>query len=266
MAGRKQKLFLLFLENETYNVIHSRLVRLYMNRFTINEEEETEIEGVYDIKNNARDEYEQCISRCLEVMRDNEQQRTDTHFILGNSLINEWKTYDSRLRKNSLIAQILSFIASHRSSMFNCCACTILHGSHSLAFDSERQYQKEYNYDEHEKIYKESMARYDYKSGPSPDVIYRNIFRKSINDDLESLHSRILDFGINHRHLRDEVIHTFFYKILDDDEIDELKISIRKYNENLSFFKRLFASHSFPKIESNQKYLRFACKRHTYFF
>ena len=50
MPIRKQNLFLFFEENEFEFDISSNLVRLSMNRFTIDEEAQFEIIGVYNLK------------------------------------------------------------------------------------------------------------------------------------------------------------------------------------------------------------------------
>ena len=81
---RKQNLVLFFKENEEFNVMNSRLVRMYMNRFTIDEEDQTEVTEVYYIKSGTRKEYNECFSKSLRMERENKTANTDTHFILGN--------------------------------------------------------------------------------------------------------------------------------------------------------------------------------------
>jgi len=100
-----------------------------------------------------------------------------------------------------------------------------------------------------------------YLLGPTPTKQIKII--PSINDDLEWFNRRILDFEINHRDLLEEVIETFHYELLNDDQLKELKNSIAKYNENLPFFKRLFAYHPMEEANSNEKYLQYICKRYT---
>ena len=49
MERRSRNIILFFEENEDAEVINSRLVRLYMNRFTIEEEQRYDIAGVYNL-------------------------------------------------------------------------------------------------------------------------------------------------------------------------------------------------------------------------
>ena len=49
MERRNRNIILFFEENEDDKVINSRLVRLYMNRFTIEEEQRYDIAGVYNL-------------------------------------------------------------------------------------------------------------------------------------------------------------------------------------------------------------------------
>ena len=72
MTRQKQNLVLFFKENEECNFISSRLVRLYMNRFTIDEDDETEITQVYNVKNGTLEEYVGCFSKSLVIARESE--------------------------------------------------------------------------------------------------------------------------------------------------------------------------------------------------
>ena len=49
MEGKRQNLFLFLEENDDEKDISSSLVRLYMNRFVISEEDQNEIIGVYNL-------------------------------------------------------------------------------------------------------------------------------------------------------------------------------------------------------------------------
>ena len=119
MTKRKQNLFLFFEENEDYNVINSRLVRLYMNRFTIDETEETEITGIGTIQNKTWEDYEKCFSKALKMANEKVTPNTDMHLILGNSSIIEEETfkYDTEyrwLKHDSLVFKLSQLIAIHR--------------------------------------------------------------------------------------------------------------------------------------------------------
>lgn len=49
MERRNREIILFFEENEDVKIINGKIVRLYMNRFTINEEERFEIAGVFEL-------------------------------------------------------------------------------------------------------------------------------------------------------------------------------------------------------------------------
>ena len=117
MAGRKQNLILFFEENEDYSVIDSRLVRMYMNRFTIDEDHQPEITAVYDIRNGTWEEYEECFLISLTIERENETENTDTHWIIGSSKIGgkmiNYQRYHGGIVE-SLWSHLWSHMWSHR--------------------------------------------------------------------------------------------------------------------------------------------------------
>ena len=270
MAVRKQNLILFFDENEEYNVINSRLVRLYMNRFTIDIEDETEITGIYEVKDKTWKNYQQLLSESFNKAKEYETKNTDTHFIFGNSSLIDLSLTDSKvfqenfkylytyLRDDSLMGNIINFM-NENQSYSNCSACTILHGSHSLKFFPKGHVRIKYDYEEQSENRNIHAPFVHHTVAPIK-------YEWSINDDLEWFRLQIRDLGLNHRHLMNEVIQLFHFQRLDEDQIDELKVSIKKFNNNLSFFKRLYAYHSFTETEANESYLLFNCKRLTYYF
>ena len=147
-SGRKQNIILFFGENEDYNIINSRLVRLYMNRFTVDENDATEIIGVHNIKKKTWEEYKECFEQSLVTARKIETPRTDTHLILADSTINDGLNYEyGRLKISYLTFQLHQLIARHQRSRYhNCCALTILHGSNTLKFFSEDHRRLDYQY------------------------------------------------------------------------------------------------------------------------
>lgn len=263
MARRKQNLVLFFEDNETYNVINSRLVRLYMNRFCIEEGDEIEITDIHHIKNRTFDEYRDCLSKSLLNAEENESSLIDTHFIIGSSMIEDskmwnYKTKFPSIREGTLIDEIDSFLGAIPGTSGKCSACTILSGSHSLSFYPKSHLRLKYNYEDAEKEYGHLKK---FLVVPGDDVV-------SINDDLEWFRQRLLDDGINHRYLLDEIMDLFYYQKLSENQIDELKKSITKYNNNLPIYKRLpliNAKHSLTEIEPTEKYLEFKCKRLTFY-
>ena len=147
-SGRKQNIILFFEENEDYNIINSRLVRLYMNRFTVDENDATEVIGVHNIKKKTWEEYKECFEQSLVTARKIETPRTDTHLILADSTINDGLNYEyGRLKISYLTFQLHQLIARHQRSRYhNCCALTILHGSNTLKFFSEDHRRLDYQY------------------------------------------------------------------------------------------------------------------------
>ena len=296
MTGRKQNLVLFFKENEKYHVINSRLVRMYMNRFTIDEEHQTEVTEVYYIKSGTRKEYNECFSKSLKMERENKTANTDTHFILGYETITE-STYEYPLR--SLVFQLSKLIANHHSRSGNCHAITFLSSSieHKMLSKIAQRMA------DHESQYKKRMAyQYQKQDAYEPKSFWRRFlrscirflrsflrrlrltakrltanssathgpyhggdwatekFKQSINDDLEWFQSRILENAI-YSNVDSEIIKTFHYQMLDDNQVEDLKNSIAEHNKNLPFLDRFYAY--LEKTNSNHTYARFNCKRIT---
>ena len=106
MTPTKQNLFLFFEENEMQSLIDRKLVKLYMNRFIIDEDAKFEISGVYELqkvtepmlnplnpyfKTNAnqrtnkeavdKDIFTDAIEKACRL----ETNFSDSHFIIGSS-------------------------------------------------------------------------------------------------------------------------------------------------------------------------------------
>ena len=250
MAKRKQNLVLFFEENEEFNVINSRLVRMYMNQFTIAERDQTEVTAAYDIKSGTWAEYKECVSKSLRIERENETANTDTHFILGKETIIDFKTAASEWAK---------LIANHHSRLGNCRAFTLLSGSIDGIFLSGNHQAVADQY--------QNQDEFELKSFWWP-LVHRLLggenwviekFERRVNDDLEWFQSRILESGIN-SNVANESVKMFHKQMLDDNQVKDLKNSIAKCNKNLSFLKRL------EKNNSKDTYVRFNCKRVTIYF
>ena len=134
MKRRNRNIILFFEENEDVDIINSKLVRLYMNRFTIEEEQRFEIIGVFNLTpvpkmtkvghgdpkvNYRRLQHQKlCITKenwikdqliiknAIEKLPIYTQFNTDKHMIMGTSLyvesfisINTLKTKIQNLRK-----------------------------------------------------------------------------------------------------------------------------------------------------------------------
>ena len=148
---------------EDYNIINSRLVRLYMNRFTVDENDATEVIGVHNIKKKTWEEYKECFEQSLVTAREVETPRTDTHLILGNSSINDDGIYEyDRLERRSFPFQLHQLIARHQRSRYhNCCALTILHGSNTFKFFSEDHRRLAYQYQNQDINYMSDNFHYE---------------------------------------------------------------------------------------------------------
>ena len=254
MAGRKQNLVLFFKESEEYNVINSRLVRMYMNRFTIDEEDQTEVTEVYDIKNGTWKEYKECFSKSLRIERENETTNTDTHFILGNET-----EFGTTVRPLS-DAKFSRLIANYPSRLGNNLAFTFLSGSIGK-FPLGNNQGMTYQYQKQDEFEQKSFLL----TLVHGENWVTEKFKGTINDDLEWFQSRILENGIT-SNVDNEIIKTFHYQMLDDNQVEALKNSIAKYDKNPSFFKRFYAHNSMEKANSNDTYACFNCKRVTMYF
>ena len=270
MAAAKQNLVLFFEEDEDcHHIINSQLVRLYMNRFIIDEDDQTEIIGVYNIKIRTSEEYEKCFSKSVILAREKDMPNTNTHFIFGNSTIADASTYDSNwlfdIHKDSLLAKLSKVIASNRSPLGNDYAFTILHGSNSFKFYS-RDYQKmAYSYQKQDDEHRMPSLWQQFVK-----CWRRNEIKRSINDDLELFHRRIQESGFKNDYFF-ERIETFHNKTLYETEelekeLDNSMVQYTWYNENLSFFRFLFAYQAIKKPRSNDKYIQFNCRRVTIYY
>ena len=115
-----------------------------MNRFTIDEDDETEVTQVYNVKNGTQEEYEKCFSKSLVIARESETPNTYHHFIIGYSTVDDdkkpWYTkmlsFFRWFETDSLILKIFQLIVDNQSRLDNGFALTVLHGSKSLNFFS----------------------------------------------------------------------------------------------------------------------------------
>ena len=297
MTRWKQNLVLFFKENEENNFISSRLVRLYMNRFTIDEDDETEVTQVHNVKNGTQEEYEKCFSKSLVIARESETPNTYHHFIIGYSTVNDDKKpwYTKMLsffglrwsETDSLVLKFDELVVNNESRLENGFVLTVLHGSKSLKKFSANHQKMAYKYQNQGNKFdqkflafkkfwhsiKDFMSfygmhfvteRFERSINDDLECFYGRIhdFERSINDDLECFYGRIHDFGINNTNLNDEHIQTFHYQMQDDDQMKYLKNSMDKHNDQ-SFFKRLYAFYSMEKTDSNDFYARFNCTRIT---
>ena len=209
MSKRNQDLILFFLETESEFDIENRLVRLYMNRFTVDENDQTEIIGVNNIvktrEQNVLSIYHNTAryySRFVERARKTEKPFTDLHCILplyANPLF--FNQRDERVDPMEYVR--LKWLLTtgrfkralekcfKKSLLGNCLAFTILNGSPNRVLVSK-------NYRNHRYQYQNSDVELE---EDNLEVSLYGICR-SINDDLERLRRRILNHGIAHRNLQ----------------------------------------------------------------
>lgn len=151
MTKWKQNL-VLFFADEDFNLISSGLVRLYMNRFTIDEDHETEVTEVYNIKSATWEEYLECLRKSLIAKRESKTPNTDTHYIIANDY-NPWLPLGplgfslNRVLPSlpdSMLFKLFQLIENEQNRSDNCYALTVLHGSNSLKFFSQNNQKMAY--------------------------------------------------------------------------------------------------------------------------
>ena len=195
-----------------------------MNRFTIDEDDETEVTQVYNVKNGTQEEYEKCFSKSLVIARESETPNTYHHFIIGYSTVDDdkkpWYTkmlsFFRWFETDSLILKIFQLIVDNQSRLDNGFALTVLHGSKSLNFFSANHQKMAYHYQNQENKFDQKFLAFknvwhsikDVYSSDAMNCVTER-FERSINDDLEWFHRRIHDFGMNNTNLINEHIQTF---------------------------------------------------------
>lgn len=279
MTKRKQNLVLFSAANEDFNVTSSRLVRLYMNRFTIDKDDETEVTEVYNIKIETREEYLECFRKSLIAKRKSKTPNTDTHYIIANSTFvrggflftlndfNPWHPLASlgfSLNRvllslpDSLLFKLFQLIENEQNRSDNCYALTVLHGSKSFKLFSQNNQKMAYQYQIKQDKYKPENFWWKIANN-----FVTERFERSINDDLECFQQRILEYGIGQTNHANEFLETFHYQMLDDNQVENLTNSIDEYNNNLSFFKRFNTDYSRENANLNENYTRVDCIRLT---
>ena len=264
MSGRKQDLIIFFDENkrdfcDEYE-IKNRLVRLYMNRFIIDEDDETEIIDVHEIRERTWKEHEDCFFKTLNMTKQKEEPNTDMHFIIPFSIVHDGifaRNNRDHLEKKTRVF-MKDRLTNQPNLLGNSYAFTILEGFHFWKIVSENYRKNRYYYQEEEEQYEQQ-----------PLALAKPRRRRSINDDLEWFRRRIIDFGITHRNLVDEDIYTFHYELLDDNQISRIKKEVQDHNNSRSFLQRWSGTH--PEIKLTQtdpsdNYLEYNCKRRTFYF
>ena len=87
MARRKQNLVIFFEENDDARIIDSKLVRLYTNRFTIDEDDQCEIDGIYHLDGKWSSKFKDDLIMIIGAAKKSivqDQNMSDIHFIIGS--------------------------------------------------------------------------------------------------------------------------------------------------------------------------------------
>ena len=86
MARRKQNLVIFFEENDDARIIDSKLVRLYTNRFTIDEDDQCEIDGIYHLDGKWSSKFKDDLIMIIGAAKKSivqDQNMSDIHFIFA---------------------------------------------------------------------------------------------------------------------------------------------------------------------------------------
>ena len=180
------------------------------------------------------------------------------------------KAFLEELNQNKVVILLETNLCPSRPN--NCYALSILHGSNSLKFFPKKHLRKVYQYQKEDEYALQYvawllaslwhlLANEQFPDFERPEF---QLPERSINDDLETFHRQIIDLGINHKNLVNERIETFHYQMLNDNQLNELKQAISKYNTDRTFFQKVFQrSHSMETADENHKYVQFNGSRIT---
>ena len=184
------------------------------------------------------------------------------------------KAFLEELNQNKVVILLETNLCPSRPN--NCYALSILHGSNSLKFFPKKHLRKVYQYQNQIDEYALQQVAWllssllhllGYNQFPEVQPPEFQLPERSINDDLETFHRQIVDLGINHKNLVNERIEVFHYQMLDDNQLNELKQAIAKYNTERTFFQKVFRRyHSMEAADENHKYVQFNGSRITIYY
>ena len=93
MKRKKQKFVLFFEENDDSRIIDSKLVRLYTNRFTIDEDDQCEIDGIYHLDGKWSSKLQDDLIMIIGAAKKsivNDQEMSDIHIVIGSHFGITW--------------------------------------------------------------------------------------------------------------------------------------------------------------------------------
>ena len=272
MIGKKQKLVLVFEENRDERMIDSKVVRLYMNRVIIGEDNQNDIIGVremLDFPNGrwsadgggrlANDLEYKCRSIHQEIIEDEEywnplnDQQSAFHFIVGSHLGVSWGwpawLENAFERIGTILTQIVRSIEPR-----SCMAFTLLGG-------------------EYIGIRSKDFVRVSYKksntssAGLSENTGQSKTFRGSIGDDLEKLHDDLMSSSYAIKEHPAHVQKCFLFHPLTKSNIRHIGSFVRPRRvfhagrKARRFVQRKVKSQNEPE----DRFIEFQCSRMTFF-
>ena len=248
MHRRNRNIILFFEENENVRSITSKMVRLYMNRFIIDEEQRFEITGVFNLAKVPKltvergDTYHDRRRRLLNLARRNwidDRElikdafktlefltlfKTDVFIFMGTTLYLDtyyiWTTYNNNVTTLNELMQNLV----HKCSSTTSISMTLLSGeNHELHTKNDVQ-----------ELYLERTIIYprEFFNLFGQSFLYDFYRSQSLNDDLENLFSHMISTNYFHSliitcwlkpQLKQEVRNLFLYEMQSEDDIKRFK-------------------------------------------
>ena len=256
MNGRKRNIILFFEENDNARSISSKMVRLYMNRFSIDEEERFEITGIFNLAKVPKitvgrgdrrrrlwnvstrnwNEDRQLIKGAFEKLKICTWLSTDICIFMGTSL------YLDVLNNNETLNELVQNLGRNCSSSITI-LLTLLNGkNHELHTKSivQGQYRQRWPFDE-----LKNFQQPEYFNLFGQRFLYEFNRSESVNDDLENIFATIISTNwhiIRWRRSfvsRQPFVRTLYlYEMQSDDEI-KTKSDLRRRSDDHQYLLSL---------------------------
>ena len=260
MTRKTQNLFLFFEENDDEKDISSTLVHLYMNRFVIAEEDQTEIIGVYDLSkpdgNKAKLEHDKSLFEKLGSKIGSfglNSQTSVNHYLIGSSTtsISKVKNWIDKIHR--------SYHSEVPKSWYPCSLeinieylITILRGSQSNLLTTAQVKLAHARSKNESELINNDLEEYHQLIG---EVIFRGHPLKS-SKQLKSKGSKSLSF----------------YKQLTDAEVEKLKPSLLDRTYEIELNQQNWKTQKsrdvllslLTKTDPEYQYLKCDCQRRSF--
>ena len=212
MSVRKQNLILFFEKNDDTIIIDSKLVRLYVYHSVIDENAQTEIDGVYQLSKKylqqpgrfvGTDKFVKKIMRLAEKLKPLQDQLSYSHFIIGSHFGVSWcwkrmnAETDFRQYFMTIFRQVWSI---YPESFAESTAITVLNG-------------------EYGKVCSKNYVQATYEESASRNWING---KDSVGDDLELFHERLMTSSLLAKYRSDEVQKMFLFLKLTTNNLDQI--------------------------------------------